>query len=1782
MLTFSRRPHRLLIALLSAALQGVAAGAEPESPARQPAVPGENGEDPTAAGEAADRLERRRRAFGNLKDVLKQQGSVRVIVELEIPQYAALRDAAVAARDAVASQQADAQVAQLIDVAARAEIGPLAGTNHDVNHVYASIPFMALRVGADALIILEASAGVVGIYEDVPDAPSLNNTVNIIGASAAWSGGPDGSGSYVAVLDTGIRSSHNMFAGKHIVQACFALGQDGAGGAGDCPNGQAIDTTSANAARHHATSPNSFHGTHVTGIAVGIAPAAVPPLFGVARGANIIAIQVFSQFRNDPGCSPPGSDCVRTWVSDQIRGLEHVYGLRNTYNIACVNMSLGGGQYSNQTTCDNEQAPRKSAIDNLRSVGIATIIASGNDGDCSAIDAPACISSAIAVGAATDGDVEASFSNFHSTLLDIYGPGVSIFSAWGTGDSDYVSLPGTSMAAPHVAGAWAVMKHALGGANVPVVLNALLARVRPVSGRCTPAPSMGRVHLGSIDCDGNGAPYVHETGPGRALQLDGVDDFARAPVAPLPVGSAPRTIECWFKRNNVPYNDDGLFTYGSLVNGQSFGVLFSTLAPGRLRFQGFNADFNGTLTVPMGVWNHMAVTYDGATVRMYLNGALDASSGLALNTASNETDGFQIGKRRDFLQQRFPGQIDEFRIWNHARTQTQIQASMNRSRRGNEPGLVSYWRFDEWSGQVLYDLTLSNNHGTCGNTSAAAGDDPQLVPSDAPVSNDCNINGMSDECEPDCNFNGIPDDCDIVSGFSSDCNLNGKPDECEVGRALQFDGTNDLARVRWPIALPVGNAPRTAEAWVYRNISGNNQAIFVYGTPVSGQIFGLITSVNCPNKLYFYGHAADACSASDLPVGAWTHVAVSWDGATLRLYINGQLEFSGPPSPGTTLNTTLDSTGLTVGVRPALAGSNWNGRIDEFRIWNHVRSQAQIQGGMLHPMTGAEPGLVGLWSFQETGGQFIADQSTSRRHGTLGATAGAASDDPSRTLSGALFAGAGDCNANGLPDECEQDCNGNAIPDDCEPLPAGVRLVAAGAPEGGDGTSWGRPFRTLQEALSAAAGSGGTITQIWVAAGTYRPDQTAANPLGTGSRSATFQLLNGVAIYGGFACGALDLSERDPAANVTILSGDLAENDGPNFANYGENSYHVVTGSGTNATAVLDGFTITGGNANGTNPDERGAGMTSVSGSPSIIRCRFVANRSQGAGGGVRLTGSSPSFTDCEFTGNTAVTSGGAMTLDTSHPLLLRCILTNNRTTGGNCDLDGGGGVKCAESSPTIRECVFEGNTTVCSGGAVFAHTSSNPIVEECEFRGNSATKGGAMASTFGVFGGGASQPSSPTVTESSFIGNSSIGVGGAVHTSNGGTTTLDRCRFFGNAAGDHTAAVFSAGTSTNMTDCVFVNHAQTPIRLDSNSSAAISDCAFVGNTGSQAIFSFGSSTAVIKRSIFAGQNIVGNGGTVTADNNSILTLSNCLLVGNVATGHGPTLRQRGGTFHILNSTIASNSAGGDGGGLWHDAFGGTSHIRNSILWGNTANNGALTNEAAQIFVSAGAATLNYSTIQDGDANDGVASLPAGTSGSNNRDRNPLFFSGPSGTWTSDASYDPTTGQTTLTNANANGGMGYAPDELVGMFLNPSTAQTRQTLIVSNTATTIVVWGNFASLIPAGGPYPPFQVTEYRLPVWSPCIDRGDPAFTPGPGETDLAGAARVSGCRVDMGAYEAATGGAQTGDMNGSGATDLADLPLFVQALLQGGESCAADINADGAVNGLDVQGFVALIVGS
>jgi predicted outer membrane repeat protein len=272
-----------------------------------------------------------------------------------------------------------------------------------------------------------------------------------------------------------------------------------------------------------------------------------------------------------------------------------------------------------------------------------------------------------------------------------------------------------------------------------------------------------------------------------------------------------------------------------------------------------------------------------------------------------------------------------------------------------------------------------------------------------------------------------------------------------------------------------------------------------------------------------------------------------------------------------------------------------------------------------------------------------------------------------------------------------------------------------------DGSSWANAFKFLQDAIALASKG----DEIWVARGVYKPNQ--GKQPAKGERAATFMLKSGVGIYGGFPAGGGKWEDSAPLANETILSGDIKGDDvkvdNPAMLltdpTRSDNALHVVTASGADDTALLDGFIITAGNAPGGNdrwPKEplptQGGGLYCKAGSPTISNCIFKLNSAL-FGGAVYFWRGNPMPINCRFIDNYAGDSGGAMHNEECNPVLVNCVFTRNLANekGGaiyneankaniiNCTITKnyayvGGGIYNQKSTPTVTNCILWGNTS--------------------------------------------------------------------------------------------------------------------------------------------------------------------------------------------------------------------------------------------------------------------------------------------------------------------------------------------------------------------------------------------------------------------------------------------------------------------------------------------------------
>jgi len=395
---------------------------------------------------------RKARSVAVLRNRVRSEGRVKLIVGLKSEVRSAPIGSLAVARDRA---PAIARAQQSLSIRM---------SGHRVSSLrrFKFIPYLAMEVDGAALEALASDPEVVSIEEDGVVKPVLVESISRIGAPHAWSQGFAGSGQAIAIIDTGVDGSHPFLAGKVVSEACYSESF--------CPGGVMESVGPGSGMSCPSRFSDCFHGTAMAGIAAGRGT----DFSGVARDARIIAIQAFSQ------C---GEDCIDSRDSAWIQGLERVLELSAGFDIAAVNLSFGRW-VADPKNCDTQSPSVKQAMDNLRAVGIAPIAAAGNEGSASSFNFPACISSAVSVGSTGDGVGEAAeeavseFSN-SAPSLDLLAPGSSITTSIPGGD--FATYNGTSLAVPHVAGAWAVLKAKAPHASVAELLSVLKTTGIPIT-----------------------------------------------------------------------------------------------------------------------------------------------------------------------------------------------------------------------------------------------------------------------------------------------------------------------------------------------------------------------------------------------------------------------------------------------------------------------------------------------------------------------------------------------------------------------------------------------------------------------------------------------------------------------------------------------------------------------------------------------------------------------------------------------------------------------------------------------------------------------------------------------------------------------------------------------------------------------------------------------------------------------------------------------------------------------------------------------------------------------------------------------------------------------------------------------------------------------------------------------------------------------------------------------------------------------------------------------------
>ncbi len=577
------------------------------------------------------------------------------------------------------------------------------------------------------------------------------------------------------------------------------------------------------------------------------------------------------------------------------------------------------------------------------------------------------------------------------------------------------------------------------------------------------------------------------------------------------------------------------------------------------------------------------------------------------------------------------------------------------------------------------------------------------------------------------------------------------------------------------------------------------------------------------------------------------------------------------------------------------------------------------------------------------------------------------------------------------------------------------------------GLSWTDAFTNVQDALSATVSG----DQIWIAEGTYTP--TLRTDPGD-PRTATFNLVEGVALYGGFDGTETSLDQRDWETHITVLSGDLDNNDltdpygvVTDTANIvGDNAYHVTNGGGVTETvntastdthyiatrrnvteaAIVDGFTITAGKADGDYSYGWGGGMSNTGNSPTLTNVVFSGNLADRSGGGMFNWNSSPTLTNVIFFGNSAYYGGGGMrNYQSSSPTLM------NVTFSGNSAGFGGGMSDSHQSSPMLTNVTFSSNLADNYGGGMDSYYQCSPVLINVTFSSNSAgIRGGGMVNvqnsptltnvTFfdnsaGDIGGGMSnrRSSSPTLMNVTFSGNSADFGGGMANDSS--NPLLTDVTFSGNSAGHRGGGMFNDASNPTLTDVTFSSNSAKyggGMHNYDNSSPTLINTTFAGNsvdTSGGGMFNEDYCSPVLTNVTFFDNLADFGGGGVFNENYGTPVLTNVIFSGNSAGFYGGGMRNYQSSPTLINVAFSGNSAGDAGGGMHNYEVNPT--LTNTILWGNTAVTGT------QIHNDDSIPTIAYSDIQDSGGSGAGWDASLGIDGGGNIDANPLFAAPTSG-----------------------------------------------------------------------------------------------------------------------------------------------------------------------------------------
>ncbi|MEB3340848.1 LamG-like jellyroll fold domain-containing protein [Okeania sp.] len=448
----------------------------------------------------------------------------------------------------------------------------------------------------------------------------------------------------------------------------------------------------------------------------------------------------------------------------------------------------------------------------------------------------------------------------------------------------------------------------------------------------------------------------------EVLSLNGTTDYVEIPDANAIDFTKDQnfTVESWVKVDPSQNTEADIFEKWSGPGGYPYVIRLdgSTGKINAARYDGSrNPSIVSTATLNDAQYHHIAFVKEGSVLKLYIDGKLDGTTTDTTTGNTQNSSPLFVGQRGD-NSNRFNGEVDELRIWNISRTQNEIRQNMYGSLTGNEVGLAGYWSFDSGSvnGNTITDLSSNNNNGTLNSSNNKA----LLTTGTAPLNLDSFVN--YDNIYPAISRGSAT--------LTSSTQVTG-----QVNHYMELGGnaTTDLAFA--------GTANYTIAAWVKPDGEGT-----IVGKHNSGVIGSHFLRVQNDGRIQAHREVSpwELVSDTAIPFGQWSHVATTYDGATLKIYINGQL--SGSRAFGAQVSTDTQ-TPVIVGARQS-SGNPIDilpGSIDEVQIWNKALSETEIQNAQGRSISGNESGLVGYWDFNasDSSGASVVDLSGNGYNGTV-------------------------------------------------------------------------------------------------------------------------------------------------------------------------------------------------------------------------------------------------------------------------------------------------------------------------------------------------------------------------------------------------------------------------------------------------------------------------------------------------------------------------------------------------------------------------------------------------------------------------------------------------------------------------------------------------------------------------------------------------------------------------------------------------------------------------------